>query len=101
MVLVAVEDPAPALAEAPLFLAAYPNPFRGQATLRYALPVTGRVVMKVYDMLGREIITLVDAILPAGTHEVRFEAPHLASGLYLYHLEAAGRTATRKMLLVK
>ncbi len=101
VVLVAVEDPAPALAEAPLFLAAYPNPFRGQATLRYALPVTGRVVMKVYDMLGREIITLVDAILPAGTHEVRFEAPHLASGLYLYHLEAAGRTATRKMLLVK
>ncbi len=101
VVAVAVEDPAPALSEAPLFLAAYPNPFRGQATLRYALPATGRVVMKVYDMLGREIVTLIDAILPAGTHEVRFEAPHLASGLYLYHLEAAGRTATRKMLLVK
>ena len=87
--------------ESPIFLAAYPNPFRGQATLRYALPTTGHVVMKVYDMLGREIVTLVDGILPAGTHEVRFEAPHLASGLYLYHLEAAGRTATRKMLLVK
>ena len=89
------------LPEAPLFLAAYPNPFRGQATLRYALPASGRVTMKVYDMLGREVATLVDGGLPAGTHAVRFEAPHLASGLYVYRLEAAGQTATRTMLRVR
>ena len=100
-ILVAVEEVAADLPESPVFLAAYPNPFRGQATLRYALPATGRVVLKVYDMLGREVATLVDGMLPAGTHEVHFDAPHLASGLYLYHLDAAGRTATRKMLLVK
>ena len=89
------------LPESPLILAAYPNPFRGQATLHYALPAPGRATMKVYDMLGREVATLVDDVLPAGTYTVHFEAPQLASGVYLYHLEAAGRTATRKMLLVR
>ena len=100
-ILVNVEAGVADLPESPVFLAAYPNPFRGQATLRYALPATGPVMLTVYDMLGREVATLVNGLLPAGTHEVRFDAPHLASGLYLYHLEAAGRTATRTMLLVK
>lgn len=100
-VLVAAEDAAVDLPDAPLFLAAYPNPFREQATLRYALPASGRVTIKVYDMLGRETATLVDGVLPAGTHTVHFEAPHLASGVYLYRLETAGHATTRKMLLVK
>lgn len=99
--LVDVEETAVELPEGPIFLAAYPNPFRGQATLRYALPTAGPVVLKVYDVQGREVATLVDGALPAGTHEVRFEAPHLASGLYFYRLEAAGRTATRTMMLVR
>ena len=99
-VLVATEE-ATELPESPLILAAYPNPFRGQATLRYALSASGHATLKVYDMLGREVATLIDDVLPAGTHTVHFEAPHLASGVYLYHLEAAGRTATRKMLLVR
>ena len=85
----------------PVFVDAYPNPFRNQATLRYALPTSGRVILKVYDMLGREIATLVDRFLPAGTHEARFSAPDLASGLYLYHLDVDGRTTTQKMMRIK
>jgi len=100
-VLVAAEEEPADLPASPVFLAAYPNPFREKATLRYALPSAGRVVLKVYDMLGREVATLIDGILPAGTHEVRFEAPDLASGPYIYHLNAAGRTATRTMMRVR
>ncbi|MCH8246048.1 MAG: T9SS type A sorting domain-containing protein [Bacteroidetes bacterium] len=85
----------------PVFVDAYPNPFRNQATLRYALPTDGRVILKVYDTLGREIATLVDQYLPAGTHEARFSSPDLASGLYLYHLDVGGRTATKKLMLIR
>jgi len=85
----------------PVFVDAYPNPFRNQATLRYSLPTSGRVILKVYDTLGREVATLVDRYLPAGTHEAQFSAPDLASGLYLYHLEVGGRTATKKMMRIK
>ncbi len=100
-VLVAVEEGSDDLPESPLILTVYPNPFQAQATLRYALPEAGRVTLKIYDMLGREVITLVDAAMPAGTHKVQFEAPHLASGVYLYHLNALGRTATRTLLKVR
>ena len=99
-VFVATENAA-GLPDAPLFLAAYPNPFRGRATFRYALPASGRVTMTVYDMLGREVATLIDGVLPAGTHTVHFEAPHLASGVYVYRLETTGGAAMRKMLLVR
>ena len=85
----------------PVFVDAYPNPFRNQATLRYSLPTSGRVILKVYDTLGREVATLVDRYLPAGTHEALFSAPDLASGLYLYHLEVGGRTATKKMMRIR
>ncbi len=86
---------------APVFLDAYPNPFRDQATFRFALPTSDRVVLTVYDMLGRKVVTMVDNILPAGTHEAHFYAPDLASGLYLFHLDIGGSSVTKKMMLVR
>ena len=75
-------------------VAAFPNPFRDRATLRYTVPATGRVVLRVYDLLGRAVATLVDGDKAPGTYEATFEAPHVPSGVYLYRLDAAGHAAT-------
>ena len=84
----------------PVFVDAYPNPFRDHATLQYELPVSGRVVLKVYDMLGREILTMMDSILPAGRHSARFSAPDLASGMYIFRFDLAGTIVTKKMMRI-
>lgn len=79
----------------------YPNPFNPSTVIRYQLPVNSRVSLKVFDLLGREIATLVNDQLAAGQHEVTFNATHLASGLYIYRLQAGDHIQTRKMLLIK
>ena len=84
-----------------LEITSYPNPFNPVATIQYALPSDGQVVLKVYDMLGRAVATLVDGRQAAGTHEVAFEASHLPSGMYLYRLEAAGQIKSGHLLLLK
>ena len=84
-----------------LEITSYPNPFNPVATIQYALPSDGQVVLKVYDMLGRAVATLVDGRQAAGTHEVTFEASHLPSGTYLYRLEAAGQIKSGHLLLLK
>ena len=85
----------------PVFVDAYPNPFTEYVTLRYELPLAGRVVLKVYDMLGREIVTIMDNILPAGIHTARFSAPDLASGMYIFRLDMAGTIVTKKMMRIE
>ena len=82
-------------------VSSYPNPFNPVATIQYALPVEGRVVLKVYDVLGREVATLVDGQQQAGNHRATFDASHLASGTYLYRLEAAGQVITNTLQLLK
>jgi hypothetical protein len=79
----------------------YPNPFNPSTTLSYQLPEAGYVTLKVYDMLGNEIGTLVNDIKPAGVHEVNFNAGNLVSGLYLYKMNSGDYEMTKKMLLVK
>lgn len=79
----------------------YPNPFNPKTVIGYQLPVTGKVVLKVYDILGNEIVNLVDEIKSAGKYKVEFNASNLSSGLYLYRLEAAGQTQVKKMILLK
>ncbi len=79
----------------------YPNPFNPQTTIEYALPAAGDVTLIVYDMLGREVTTLLNGPQTAGRHTVNFDAAHLSNGTYVYRLVAPNKTITRTMVLVK
>lgn len=80
----------------------YPNPFNPSTVISYQLPINSRVTLKVYDLLGREVITLLNANRQtAGQHQVTFDASQLASGMYIYRLSSNNFTATRKMMLIK
>ncbi len=95
-------EPGPGAASETFTLAQnYPNPFSGRTTIEYAVARTGPVVLTVYDVLGREVATLVDAVEPAGSHRVAFDARALPSGIYMYRFEADGVTMARRMTLVR
>ncbi len=79
----------------------YPNPFNPETTISFALAKEGRTVVKVYDVNGREVKTLLDRELTRGQHKVMFNGSGLASGVYFARLEAAGQVLTNKMLLLK
>jgi hypothetical protein len=79
----------------------YPNPFNPVTKISYALPKNGYVLLKVYDMLGREVITLVNEVKTAGNYTVDFNAENLTSGAYFYRFESNGFTDTKKMLIIK
>jgi hypothetical protein len=79
----------------------YPNPFNPSTTIRYTVPQSGSVSLKLFDVLGREVATLVNGNQDAGSFVVQLDARHLASGLYVYRLEAGSFTAVRKMMLMK
>ncbi len=79
----------------------YPNPFNPSTSIKYQVPASGQVELKVYDVLGKEVATLVNAVRTAGTYECTFNASNLPSGLYIYSLKAGGSTLTKKMLLLK
>lgn len=79
----------------------FPNPFNPTTTIRYVLPAAERVQIGVYDVLGRRVATLVDDVMPAGEHQVRFDGEKLASGTYFYRLTTESSTRSRKMLLIK
>lgn len=79
----------------------YPNPFNPTTSISYSLPQDVKVKLTVYDMLGREVSVLVNELKSAGTYKVSLEGHSLASGIYVYRLEAGNRTFTRKMTLLK
>lgn len=92
----------------------FPNPFNPKTTIKYSIPTptaspsftegmreTGLVTLKVYDISGKEVATLVNEEKSAGTYEVIFDASKLASGMYLYRLKAGNLIETRKMILIK
>jgi hypothetical protein len=79
----------------------YPNPFNPTTVIKYALPVSGYVTLKIYDILGDEVYTLDNSYRKAGYYEASFDASNLASGVYFYKLAAEGYVSTRKMLLIK
>jgi len=90
--------------EQPLRLAldpAHPSPFNPETLLSVALPETGLASLKVYDLAGREVATLLRGIQSAGTHRVRFQAGRLPAGVYLAVLRAGQSTASTKLMLVK
>ncbi|MDZ7765268.1 MAG: T9SS type A sorting domain-containing protein [Melioribacteraceae bacterium] len=78
----------------------YPNPFNPSTTIKYSVPEMSDVSLKVYDVLGKEVATLVDAA-QIGSHTVEFDASNLASGLYIYTLKAGSFTSSKKMMLMK
>jgi hypothetical protein len=79
----------------------YPNPFNPSTVISYRLPVIGFVTLKVYDILGREVVTLVNEEKSIGIYEVEFNATGFPSGIYFYKLQAGPFTETKKMILLK
>ncbi len=79
----------------------YPNPFNPRTIITYTLPEYSNVKLKVFDLLGNEIATLVDEEQAAGFHKVNFDAGKLSSGVYFYRLQAGSYVETKKMLLIK
>ncbi|MFH1528557.1 MAG: T9SS type A sorting domain-containing protein, partial [Bacteroidota bacterium] len=85
----------------------YPNPFNPETVIKYQIASSRNmensipVTLKIYDVLGKELLTLVNENKPAGTYEIKFDAKRLSSGLYLYKLSAGEFSRTMKMLLIK
>jgi hypothetical protein len=79
----------------------YPNPFNPETVIYYQIPESGEVSLKVYDMLGRELKTLVNQTQNQGRYEVKFNARDLASGVYIYRLQVNDFVTSKKMMLVK
>ncbi len=79
----------------------YPNPFNPSTTISYSLEKGGMVTLKVYNMLGQEVATIVDREMNAGLHTATFSASHLSSGIYLYRLTSGTFTSMKKMMLIK
>ena len=79
----------------------YPNPFNPSTQIHYEVPHDGNVHVAVYDLLGREVASLVDGFKPAGRYDVRFNANGIASGVYFYRLRAGSFVQTRKLVLAR
>ncbi|MBI5463983.1 MAG: T9SS type A sorting domain-containing protein, partial [Ignavibacteriales bacterium] len=79
----------------------YPNPFNPSTTIAYQISENGPATLKVFDLLGNDVLTLADGHHTAGNYSVRLNASHLASGCYFYTLSAGGRSMTKKLLLMK
>ena len=79
----------------------YPNPFNPSTVITYTVAERGRVNLKIYDILGREVATLINEEKPAGQYNVKFNAANLPSGVYLYRLQAGENVQTKKMILLK
>lgn len=79
----------------------YPNPFNPVTTIKYQIPQSGTVTIKVYDVLGKEIATLANEEKSAGSYEVKFDASRLSSGVYFYKIRAGEYISVRKMILLR
>ncbi len=79
----------------------YPNPFNPSTEITFTLPQAGQTMLRVYNLLGQEVATLVNEYRNAGTHRATFDATSLPTGMYIYRLESGSFTASRKMMLSK
>ena len=79
----------------------YPNPFNPTTNIEFRIAGQGFVSLKVYNLLGQEVVTLVNEVRPAGVYKERFDASGLASGVYLYRLSTPSQKATRKLSLIR
>ena len=84
----------------------YPNPFNPETEIQYSLPDDGRITLKIYDVMGREITTLVDANKLRGRYTIRWngkdrQGRDVTSGMYFYQIRFKDQTLTRKLLLIR
>jgi hypothetical protein len=79
----------------------YPNPFNPTTNIKFTIPETGLVTLVVYDMLGREVATLINKEMASGAYDVDFNAANLSSGTYIYTLSSNGSVFSKKMILLK
>jgi len=79
----------------------YPNPFNPTTRIKYSIPQSSNVVIKVFDVLGNEIAVLVNDERPIGTHTIDFNSTNIPSGIYFYRIEANNFSQTKKMILLK
>ncbi|HCV41879.1 MAG TPA: hypothetical protein DGH68_00220, partial [Bacteroidetes bacterium] len=79
----------------------YPNPFNPTTAISYQLTAQSFATLKVNDVLGREVATLINEVKPPGTYTVQWDASGVTSGVYFYRLEAGGFVSTKKLLIVK
>ena len=83
------------------FRGAFPNPFTARTSLRYALPRAGHVQMRIYNVAGQLVETLVDREMPAGEHSAEFAARQLPAGTYFVQMSAQGQRTARTVILVR
>ena len=79
----------------------YPNPFNSSTIIKYQLPKSGKVILKIFDLLGKEVATLVNEEKVAGNYTINLDANRLASGVYIYRLQANEFISVKKMMLLK
>jgi hypothetical protein len=79
----------------------YPNPFNPTTTISFSLPAMTQVTLKVFDIMGRVVTTLLNEQMSGGEYSVSFEGGKFASGIYFYRLQAGSDLQTRKMILLK
>jgi hypothetical protein len=79
----------------------YPNPFNPETKISFSIPATGLVSLKVFDILGKEVASLINEVKTAGAHEVTFNASSLSSGTYFYRIETGNFVKTKKMMVLK
>ena len=79
----------------------YPNPFNPSTTIRFDVRTAGNVLLKVFDVLGREVEVIVNDFLKSGSYSVQFSGDNLPSGVYYYELRAESFSETKRMLLIK
>ncbi|MBI5402707.1 MAG: T9SS type A sorting domain-containing protein [Ignavibacteriae bacterium] len=79
----------------------YPNPFNPVTKISFDLPKSGLVTLKIYDVVGREVKTLVNEVKNAGSYAVQFDGAAFSSGTYFYRLESNNFVSTKKMVLIK
>jgi hypothetical protein len=79
----------------------YPNPFNPSTSIQFDLPQTGFTTLKVYNLLGQEVATLVNETKPAGSYTVQWNALNMTTGMYFYKLTSGALTQVKKMVLVK
>jgi hypothetical protein len=79
----------------------YPNPFNPSTNLEFGIPNLEFVSLKIYDIAGKEIMTLINEMKPAGRYQIKFDGRNLGSGVYFYKLTAGGFSAVKRMFLIK